>query len=228
MDMWTNEEDRIKQQLLSLADTKTLSWMQKKTEEYMQLMSYYRCAMMEIETKFNVLKEEFSLAHDRNPISSIKTRLKSLPSIRDKLEKRGLSPSIASIEENIQDVAGVRVICSFTEDVYTLAKALLSQDDITLIEQKDYIQNPKPNGYRSLHIIVSIPIFLKSEKRMMKVEIQLRTIAMDVWASLEHQLRYKKDVAFTADMVEQLQTCAALSAELDARMDALREQILEE
>lgn len=228
MDMWTNEEDRIKQQLLSLADTKTLSWMQKKTEEYMQLMSYYRCAMMEIETKFNVLKEEFSLAHDRNPISGIKTRLKSLPSIRDKLEKRGLSSSLASIEENLQDIAGVRVICSFTEDVYTLAKALLSQDDITLIEQKDYIQNPKPNGYRSLHIIVSIPIFLKNEKRMMKVEIQLRTIAMDVWASLEHQLRYKKDVAFTADMVEQLQTCAALSAELDARMDALREQILEE
>lgn len=228
MNKWQNEEERTRQQLLSVADAQTLAWLQRKSEEFLQLMSYYRCAMMEIETKFNVLNEEFSLAHDRNPINSIKTRLKSLHSIREKLERRGLEATIPSIEENLHDIAGVRVVCSFPEDVYTLADALLKQDDIVLIRKKDYIANPKPNGYRSLHMIVSIPIFLKNEKRMMKVEIQLRTIAMDVWASLEHQLRYKKDVDFTDDMIEELHACAELSADLDARMDALRKRVLEE
>ena len=117
------------------------------------------------------------------------------------------------------------MICSFPEDVYTLAEALLNQDDIVLVEKKDYIKNPKPNGYRSLHLIVSVPIFLAREKRMMKVEIQLRTIAMDFWARLEHQLHYKKDFPFTDDMAYELKSCADLSAELDARMDALRKQI---
>lgn len=228
MNKWQNEEERTRQQLLSVADAQTLAWLQRKSEEFLQLMSYYRCAMMEIETKFNVLNEEFSLAHDRNPINSIKTRLKSLHSIREKLERQGLEATIPSIEENLHDIAGVRVVCSFPEDVYTLADALLKQDDIVLIRKKDYIANPKPNGYRSLHMIVSIPIFLKNEKRMMKVEIQLRTIAMDVWASLEHQLRYKKDVDFTDDMIEELHACAELSADLDARMDALRKRVLEE
>lgn len=228
MERWKSEEDRFKQHFLSLTDEKTLAWIQRKTEEYMQLMSYYRCAMMEIETKFNVLKEEFSLAHDRDPINSIKTRLKSIASIREKLERQGLPSSLDSIEENLQDIAGVRVICSFTRDVYTLAEALLKQDDITLIETRDYIANPKPNGYRSLHIIVSIPIFLKKEKRRMKVEIQLRTIAMDVWASLEHQLRYKKERPFTDEMMAELQLCADLSAELDGRMDSLRERVLQD
>ncbi len=131
-----------------------------------------------------------------------------------------------SIEENLNDVAGVRIICSFPEDVYLLADALLSQDDIALVNIKDYIKNPKPNGYRSLHIIVAIPIFLAKEKRMMKVEIQLRTIAMDFWASLEHQLRYKKDVEFTEEMASELYLCAEKSAELDFRMDALRKSVM--
>jgi putative GTP pyrophosphokinase len=183
--------------------------------------------MMEIETKLNVLNEEFSLQYDRNPINSIKTRLKSAESMRNKLQKRGLPLSVSSIEDNLADVAGVRVICSFQEDVYTLAEALLKQDDIALIEKKDYIAHPKPNGYRSLHLIVAVPIFLAHEKRMMKVEIQLRTIAMDFWAELEHQLRYKKDVAFTEEMARELSECAALSATLDARMDALRQSILD-
>lgn len=192
---------------------------------YKTLMAYYRCAMMEIETKFNVLNEEYSLALDRNPISSIKTRLKSFESIKEKLQRKELPLRVESIEENLNDVAGVRVICSFPEDVYTLADALLKQDDITLVEKKDYIENPKENGYRSLHLIVSVPIFLAREKRYMKVEIQLRTIAMDVWASLEHQLRYKKDVEFTEEMADELKKCAMLSAELDSRMDKLREKI---
>lgn len=194
-------------------------------EDFSKLMAYYRCAMMEVETKFNVLNEEFSLRYDRNPISSIKARLKRPESILEKL-KRGNHPiSLKSVEDNLSDVAGIRIICSFTDDVYMLANALISQDDITLIEKKDYIANPKDNGYRSLHLIVSIPIFLLHEKKQMRVEIQLRTIAMDSWASLEHQLKYKKDVDFTEDMAKDLFLCSQLSAELDKRMNSLREKV---
>ena len=194
-------------------------------QEYQKLMAYYRCAMMEVETKLNVLDEEFSLRLDRNPISSIKTRLKKPISIKEKLQRRELPNTIESIEENLHDVAGVRVVCSFPEDVYMLAEALLKQDDITLLERKDYIKKPKANGYRSLHLIITVPIFLAHEKRIMKVEVQLRTIAMDLWASLEHQLRYKKDFRFTEEMARELKHCADLSAELDDRMDALRELV---
>ena len=194
-------------------------------DRYKKLMAYYRCAMMEVETKLNVLNEEFSLRHDRNPINDIRSRLKNPLSIKEKMERRGLELTPESIEENLSDVAGVRVVCAFPEDVYTLADALLGQDDVTLIEKKDYIKNPKKNGYRSLHLIVKVPIFLAREKRSMKVEIQLRTIAMDVWASLEHQLHYKKDFDFTEEMANELIYCASLSAELDARMDALRELV---
>ena len=221
-----SREDRNNlKQMIGLMNDGTVEWMQRKTREFTRLMAYYRCAMMEVETKFNVLNTEFSLRHDRNPISGIKTRMKSPQSILDKLKRRGISPRVSEIEANINDVAGVRVICSFTEDVYTLAEALLKQDDITLIARKDYIAHPKANGYRSLHLIVSVPIFLASEKRVMKVEIQLRTIAMDCWATLEHQLRYKKDFEFTEEMANELLECARLSTELDARMDALRDRL---
>jgi len=204
------------------------SWeeIKEKSQPYIKLMSYYKCAMMEIETKFNVLNEEFSLQHDRNPISSVKCRLKSPGSIVNKIKKNGLPYNLEVVEEHIRDVAGVRVCCAFIEDVYMLADALLNQDDVVLLEKKDYIANPKPNGYRSLHLIVEIPIFLANEKRKMKVEIQLRTIAMDFWASLEHQLRYKKDFEFTQSMADELLSCAELSAALDRKMDALRDQVL--
>ena len=194
-------------------------------QAFSKLMAYYRCAMMEIETKLNVLNVEYSLRYDRNPISSIKTRLKTPVSIREKLNRRGIPVSVENIEATLNDVAGVRVVCSFPEDVQTIAEALLKQDDVELIEKKDYILSPKPNGYRSLHLIVAVPIYLAHEKRIMRVEVQLRTIAMDFWASLEHQLRYKKDVLFTEDMAKELKFCADLSAELDRRMDALREQV---
>ena len=179
---------------------------------------------MEVETKFNVLNEEYSLQYDRNPISSIKTRLKSPISIKEKLERNDFPVTTESIEQNLADVAGIRVICSFPEDVYALANALLRQDDIQLVKKKDYIKNPKENGYRSLHLIVAVPIFLSCEKRIMHVEIQLRTIAMDFWASLEHQIRYKKDTEFTEDMMKELYECARVSAELDMRMDELRKK----
>jgi len=219
------DEQKIKEQLNGVFSPDVIEWSKPIMQNFQKLMAYYRCAIMEIETKFNVLNEEFSLRYDRNPISSIKSRLKSLPSMRDKLERKNIPMSIIAIEENLNDVAGVRVICSFPDDVYLLANALLKQDDITLVEAKDYIKNPKPNGYRSLHLIVTVPIFLAHEKKLMKVEIQLRTIAMDSWASLEHQLRYKKDYAFDERMANELLRCAELSAELDARMDALRETV---
>ncbi len=193
--------------------------------EYRKLMAYYRCAMMEMETKLKVLNEEFSLQHDRNPISSVKTRLKSPPSVQAKLQAMGEKITVDNIENKLHDVAGVRVICSFEQDVYTLAEALLRQDDISLIEIKDYIKNPKSNGYRSLHIIVSVPIFLVNEKKYMKVEIQLRTIAMDSWADLEHQLKYKKNGQFSDEMAYELYLCSQLSTQLDKRMDALREKL---
>lgn len=226
MDSFSNgKDDIIKQHLDAVAENYTFDWMKKKSKEYMKLISYYKCAMMEIETKFNVLNEEFSLEFDRNPISSIKSRLKRTESIKDKLERRNLPLSLESVEENLHDVAGIRVICPFYDDVYMLADALLKQDDIELIEKKDYIKNPKPNGYRSLHLIVSIPIYLAKEKRIMKVEIQLRTIAMDFWATLEHQLKYKKKNALTAEMEAELKECAENNSLLDKKMEELRKAI---
>ena len=197
----------------------------ERMQELNKLMSYYRCAMMEVVTKFNVLNEQFSLQFDRNPITGIKSRLKTLPSILEKLERRGHPFTLESIEENLNDVAGVRVICSHPSDIYTLADAFLKQDDITLIEKKDYIANPKPNGYRSLHLIVETPIFLHDKKKMMKVEVQFRTISMDWWASLEHKIRYKKDVEITPEIAQELYDCAEMSAELDKRMETIQNTV---
>ena len=211
--------------LIQSLDYETIEWIQNKMTDFDLLMAYYRCAMMEIETKFKVLNEEFSLEHDRNPISSIKTRIKSFESITEKIERKGLPFEVDSVEKYINDVAGIRVICTFPEDVYLLADSLLKQDDIMLIRRKDYIAEPKENGYRSLHLIVAVPIYLAHEKRLMKVEIQLRTLAMDFWASLEHQLRYKKDFEFTKEMADELKLCAEQSAALDLRMEALRKQV---
>ena len=223
------EDEAMKRALLeAVFDEDMINWSKGVVQKYKRLMAYYRCAMMEVETKFNVLNEEFSLRYDRNPINGIKSRLKRLDSIQEKLHRKQLPFDMQTIETHIHDVAGVRVVCAFVEDVYLLAEALLKQDDVMLIEKKDYIANPKPNGYRSLHLIVTVPIFLEHEKRVMQVEIQLRTIAMDFWASLEHQLRYKKDFVFTEEMAQELRDCAQLSAQVDLRMDSLRERLAAE
>ena len=192
-----------------------------------ELMTYYQCAMMQMETRFKVLDQQFSLEYERNPIEYIETRLKSEEAIRYKLNKKNLAYTPEIIENNIKDVAGVRIICSFTEDIYMLAECLLQQDDIELITRKDYIQKPKESGYRSLHLIVRIPIFLRDEKRMMKVEVQLRTIAMDFWATLEHKMRYKKDInpELEEELEKELGECAQLCASLDYRMEALKNKI---
>ena len=197
--------------------------LQTYTAPYRELMSYYRCAMMEVSTKFNVLDEELSLQYDRNPIEAIKTRLKSPESIMDKLSRRGLPFSAESIEQNLNDIAGVRVICAYISDIYMLRDALLRQDDIVLVQEKDYIKNPKTNGYRSLHLIVETPIFLHDQKKQMRVAVQFRTMAMDWWASVEHKLRYKKPAA-PEEVNSELKECAEISADLDKRLEKLRQR----
>lgn len=213
----------------SLLSDEFIDFIQMNKKPFDTLMSYYQCAIMEVETKFKVLSEEYSLEYDRNPIESIKSRVKSLESLLKKIRKKNIPLTIASIEENIQDIAGVRVICSFQDDIYTLAECLLSQDDVILLEKKDYIKNPKPSGYRSLHLIIQTPIFLQEGKRMVTVEVQLRTIAMDFWASLEHKLRYKKNIPEEQSkfLAEEMSQCAEISASLDARMQNVRDVIMQ-
>ena len=207
-------------------EIKTL--MQNYALPYRELMSYYRCAMMEVETKFNVLNEELSLVYDRNPIETIISRIKSPESIIDKVMRKGIPLTVDSIEKNISDIAGIRVICAFPNDIYMLSEALLRQDDVRLITRKDYIRQPKDNGYRSLHLIIETPIFLHNQTRLMKVEVQLRTISMDWWASLEHKIRYKKNLADDARVARELHECAEMGTELDRRMEKIHESTMGE
>lgn len=192
---------------------------------FQQLMMQYECALQEVATKLNVLNAEFSLEYDRNPFESIKTRIKQPVSIWKKMKRLGEEITVANIEECLNDVAGIRVICSFPEDIYTIADLLSKQDDIRVLNRKDYIKNPKENGYRSLHLILEIPIFLSNEKKYMKVEVQFRTIAMDFWASVEHKLKYKKDIKNQEQIVAQLKNCADTIADVDFRMQAIRHDI---
>ena len=221
------EEERfIRDNLMS---DEVFDFIRTNTLPFNQLMAYYRCAIMEVETKFKVLNEQFSLQYDRNPIESIKTRIKSTEGIIKKANKKKIPFTMQAIEENIRDIAGIRVICSFSEDIYMLADCLLQQDDIKLIEMKDYIKHPKESGYRSLHLIIEIPIFLQNEKRAMKVEVQLRTIAMDFWASVEHKLRYKKNIpdSEAATLAVELSSYADQLAELDYKMEQIKKRIVE-
>lgn len=211
----------------SLLSDEFLNFMQQNKKPFDLLMSYYECAIMEIETKFRVLNHELSLEYDNNPIESIKTRVKSYDSILKKIRRKNIPLNLQAIEENLKDIAGVRVICSFPDDIYKLAESFLKQDDITLIERKDNIKNPKPSGYRSLHLIVQVPIFLQNEKKMVNVEVQFRTIAMDFWASLDHKMRYKKELSDEEVEIlqEELYDCAKQSAALDERMQRIRDRI---
>ena len=203
------------------------SMIQGQIYSYRELMAYYNCAMMEVATKFNVLNEELSLQYDRNPIEAIKTRLKSTESIAEKLKRRGVSFPITAekIEQELTDIAGVRVICSYPTDIYLLSEAFLRQDDVVLIQKKDYIANPKPNGYRSLHIVVNVPVFLSTGKEYAPVEIQIRTMAMDFWASLEHELHYKTGKHVDSALEDELYYCAETIAETDRRMQNIYKSI---
>ena len=221
------KSERISRIAGSLLNDKILDMVQMQREPFETLIAYYRCAAMEIETKFNVLNEQLSIQYDRNPIESIKSRIKSMDSRFRKAKKQNIPLTLSSLEEHITDIAGVRVICSFPEDVYKLEEYFLMQDDVKLIERKDYIKNPKPSGYRSLHLIVEITIFLRSEKKNMKVEVQIRTMAMDFWRSLEHKLRYKKTLP--ADLEEELShelvNCAEIISLMDLRMQEVRNKL---
>ena len=190
--------------------------------DYKDLMMGYACAIKESKTKFEVLDTEFEVRYKRNPISSIETRLKSQTSILEKMARLGIAPSRENIENNLNDIAGIRVICSYIDDIYFLADALTKQDDIKLIKRKDYISNPKPNGYRSLHLIVSVPIFFAESSKEVKAEVQIRTIAMDFWASLEHQIKYKKNVKNADKVIARLKECADEIAHVDETMQQIR------
>jgi len=224
-----DEKDFSRFLISTLSEKNVQTWIKTYSSPYKQLMAYYQCAIMEVETKFNVMNEEMSLMYDRNPIETIKSRLKSPESVLEKIYRKNLDFTVKDIEENLNDIAGVRVICSFQSDIYMLAEALLKQDDIRLVEKKDYIQSPKPNGYRSLHLIIEIPIFLHDKKKMMKVEVQFRTIAMDFWASVEHKVRYKKNIpdSEAEQLAAELSSCADQIAAMDNKMEEIRRRIAE-
>ena len=211
----------------ALAATEFAKQLLETAVDYKELRMMYACAIKEVQTKFEVLETEFKVRYQRNPISSIQTRLKSSSSIIEKMIRKGVPFSMENLEQQIQDLAGIRVICSYVDDIYALANALTSQDDITLLEEKDYIRNPKPNGYRSLHLIVSVPVFFSQQKRQIKVEVQIRTIAMDFWASLEHQMKYKREIPDQQHIVAQLKSCAEDIARVDMEMMDIRRRLEE-
>lgn len=222
-------EEKVENETKNLDEYGMYINMLETGKRYMAMMNKYRCAIMEVETKLKVLNTEFSLQYDRNPFESIKSRLKSPVSIMEKLRRKRLPINEEvleqQIEENLFDVAGLRVICAFQEDIYALSDLLVHQDDIQLLRTKDYIKNPKPNGYRSLHQILEIPVFLKEGKTFVKVEVQFRTIAMDFWASVDHKLRYKKNVTNEEEIMEKLRICADSITAIDEEMQKIRNMI---
>ena len=181
----------------------------------------YKFAIDEVMTKLNILQEEFTQTGEYNPIEHVSSRLKDPDSIIEKMRRRGVPLQTDQVRETITDIAGVRVVCAFISDVYRVFELLTAHNDVTIYQVKDYIEHPKPNGYRSLHLIIETPIFLHNQTRMMKVEVQFRTIAMDWWASLEHKIRYKKDLKDDEAIARELFSCAEMGAELDQRMERI-------
>lgn len=228
-----NEQLTNQKALSEIQDTVAMAMMSTSRRimstvvDFQELLMRYTCALKEIQTKLEVLNTEYNVRYRRNPIVSIHTRLKQSASIMEKMERLSIPFSPANVEQNLNDVAGVRVICSYLDDIYTLADALTKQDDVTLIRTKDYIRNPKSNGYRSLHLIVSIPVFFADSKRNMKVEVQIRTVAMDYWAELEHQLKYKQEVPNENEIATELKFCAEEMAQIDQKMLSIRKRIEE-
>lgn len=193
--------------------------------QFQRFMLEYRFAMQEVETKLDILREEFKHVHDYNPIEHVSSRVKSADSLVDKLRRRGISAEFESIRANIYDIAGVRVTCAFIRDVYRLFDLLTQQDDITVLEIEDFIQDPKENGYKSLHAIISVPVYLSTGRVDVPVEVQFRTIAMDFWASLEHKIYYKYDRHVPDSLLAELKHTAQIAAELDTRMERLHVQV---
>ena len=212
---------KIKQNVVNQIAKTTLY---ENVSELMKMQQIYEAGIKEIRTKLEILDAEFKVKHDHNPIHHIESRLKSPESILKKAINKDIPVTERSLEENIHDIAGIRVICNYVDDVYKVAQLLTDQDDIRLVEVKDYIANPKESGYMSLHLVLEVPIFLSEGSKPIHVEVQLRTIAMDFWASLEHKLKYKKDIA-SDQLTVDLKKCADESAALDLKMDAIRKEI---
>ncbi len=198
---------------------------QAEMAQFEELMMMYSCAIKEVQTKLEVLNTDFSVRYKRNPIEFITSRLKRPASIAAKLKSKNIPLSVKAIRSNLNDAAGIRVICSFIDDIYAIAERLVRQDDITLIDAKDYILHPKPNGYRSLHLIVEVPVFFADHTRDMRVEVQIRTIAMDFWASLDHQLKYKQDLENPEEITAALKKCADTIAQTDLDMQSIKNNI---
>ena len=198
----------------------------KQAYQFQEAMMMYTCAIREIKTKLEVLNDELSVRNSRNPIEMVKSRVKKPLSIVEKLQRRGLPVTMESMMENLDDVAGIRVICSFLDDIYAVADMLTRQDDVHIIAIKDYIRHPKENGYRSYHMIIEIPVFFSDSKKPIRVEVQIRTIAMDFWASLDHQLKYKKSfIDDNGEISEELKQCAEVIAGTDVKMLEIRKKI---
>ncbi|MFB6468575.1 GTP pyrophosphokinase family protein [Cytobacillus sp. Hz8] len=193
--------------------------------ELTRFMMAYKFALDEVNTKINILKEEFNYIHEYNPIEHVKSRVKSPQSIFKKIQRKNLPLTLDSIKNHIRDIAGVRITCSFVTDIYKISEMLQKQKDVKVIDYKDYIENPKPNGYRSLHLIVEIPIFMSDREELIPVEIQIRTIAMDFWASLEHKIFYKYNKDVPSHLVSELKNAATAAAELDLKMERLNKEI---
>lgn len=219
----TKELDNVLDELNFVPDSD--NYFVNQAIQFRELMMMYNCAICEVRTKLEVLNDELSIRNSRNPIEFIESRIKRPLSIVDKLKRYGEPVNVESIERSLNDVAGIRVICPFIDDIYSVADMLLSQDDITLIKKKDYIENPKPNGYRSLHLILEVPVFFSNQKKPMRVEVQIRTIAMDFWSSVDHQLKYKHDVPNADELSAQLKECADIISQTDMRMLAIKNQL---
>ncbi|MBQ5472013.1 MAG: GTP pyrophosphokinase family protein [Treponema sp.] len=189
--------------------------------QFQEIMMLYESAIKQIETKLEILNKEFKVTGRRNPIETVKSRIKSPDSIAKKLQKKGFPVSFSSMTENLNDIAGVRVICPYISDIYSVKDILLKQPDVILLEEKDYIANPKESGYRSMHLVVEVPVYLSETEHNVKVEIQLRTIAMDFWASLEHQLRYKTTSKVPDSVRRELKRCAETIAMTDQEMEEI-------
>lgn len=190
------------------------------------LMSY-RFALEEVKIKIGILNDEFHYIHDYNPIEHVKSRIKSPESILEKLNRKNVEPSLSSIRQNIKDIAGMRIVCSFVSDIYTLAEMLDQQKELEIVDYKDYIQHPKPNGYQSLHLIVQVPVHMTDRVEKVLVEIQIRTIGMEFWASLEHKIDYKYNREVPRRLKNELRDVAKVVADLDRRMEKLNQEIVE-
>lgn len=198
---------------------------QKMVDEFFSVQCRYQAAIKEVQTKLEILDEEFQMRHSRNPIHHMQSRMKTIQSMMEKLRRKNERISVASAVEHLTDIAGIRVVCYYIEDIYTIANLLTSQDDIRVLKWRDYIKEPKENGYRSLHLVVEVPVFLSGGRTPVPVEVQIRTIAMDFWASLEHQLRYKSNHETTQQLRRRLQHCAEASAALDREMQDIYREI---